>query len=419
MKHMDALSRLALILLLVAGSAGVAAAGDEASVPPEDALWQAAGNAYAHGTDKSAAMQQYRLFVQTYGDSPRAASAQYMVGECYHAVGDWEGALREYDAVGGRKGRDEYLEASVLLRTGECMFNLGRFDEAVETYTRLIDKYDDTFLLAEGLYELGQTYIVQGNWLRLEEAYRELLERRPGYADLQEVKFALGLFAFHDGRYDEACAYFEQVPSDRGLFFLGRTLEETGQYILAIQRYKAVLRRYADSPLADDVAFSIAEAFYHSGQNTVAVRSYHDFLENYPRSPFVPNARYKIACVTFREGRFDESMRQLEQIVQGFPDATVVAYAQYLIGDCCLKLDRPSEAIFAWTDVIKRFPESTVASAAMHKVVYAYSQEENFGQAVVLADEFLDRYPGDPLAPRVRVLKGFCHFQLEEYNIYF
>jgi len=405
-----------LVVCLAFVAAPVVLAAEPPLVPPEDALWAAAGQAYAGGTDKSAAMQQYRLFVQTYGGSPRAAAAQFMLGECYQAAGDWEGALREYAAVGGRSGRDAYLEASVLLREGECLFNLGRYDDAVAKYTRLVSKYDDTFLLAEGLYELGQAYIVQGNWLRLEEAYRELLERRPGYADLQEVKFALGLFAFHDERYEDARAYFEQVPSDRGLYFLGRTLEETGQYILAIQRYKQVLRKYADSALADDVAFSIAEAFYRSGQDDVAVRSYRDFLEQFPQSPFVPNARYKMACVTFRGGRYDESMRQLAQIVQGFPDSKVAAYAQYLIGDCCQQLGRPSEAIFAWTDVVKRHPASTVASAALHKVVYAYAQEQNYGQAIVLADEFLGRYPGDPLAPRVRVLKGFCHFRLEEYK---
>ena len=35
-----------------------------------------------------------------------------------------------------------------------------------------------------------------------------------------------------------------------------------------------------------------------------------------------------------------------------------------------------------------------MASAAMHKIIYAYTSEENYGQAIVLADEFLDRYPG-------------------------
>jgi TolA-binding protein len=405
-----------LLLGAWAASAGAAEAPEKSAVPGEAALWAAAGQAFADGQDKSAAMQQYRLFVQTYGKSPRSAGAQFMLGECYFAAGDFTGALGEYEQVSGRKGADEYLKASVLLRQGECYYNLGQFDEAIGRYDRLIEKYDDTFLLSEGLYEIGLTYIVEGNWLKLRDVYRELLERRPGYGEKPQVKFALGLFAYQEERYDEAIAYFSEVPSDRGLYYLGRCLEDTGQYILAIQRYRQVLRKYPDSPLADDVAFSVADAFYRSGQNSVAVRSYRAFLEQYPDSRFVPNARYKMACVTFNEGRFDESVRQLEEIVAMFPDQEISGYAQYLIGDCYMELGRSAEAIFAWTDVIRRFDQSRVASAALHKVVFTYADEQNYGQAIILANEFLDRFPGDGLAPRVRVLQGFSHFQLAEYR---
>jgi len=404
------------LLLLTAPSATAKEAPAEREVPTENALWEAAGQAYAHGTDKSAAMQQYRLFVQSYGKSERVAQAQFMLGECYFAAEDYAGALAEYKDVSGRKGADDYLKASVLLREGECFYNLGRFEEAIAKYDRLIDKYDDTFLLAEGLYEIGLSYIVEGNWLKLSNVYRELLERRPGYAEKPQVKFALGIFAYHEKRYDEAIAFFSEVPSDRGLYYLGRCREDTGQYILAIQHYRQVLRKYPDSPLADDVAFSVAEAFYRSGQNSVAVRSYRDFLEKYPDSRFVANARYKMACVTFNEGRFDESLRQLEEIVRTFPGEEISGFAQYLIGNCYMELGRKSEAIFAWTDVVKGFGETRVASAALHKMIFTYTSEENYGQAIVLANEFLDRFQGDVLSPRVRVLQGFSHFQLAEYK---
>ncbi len=407
---------LALTLVLTAGAGRAEETHPERAVPSEGVLWEAAGQAYANGQDKSAAMQQYRLYVKTYGKSPRAAQAQFMVGECYFATGDFTGALKEYREVGGRKGADDYLKASVLLRQGECLYNLARYDEAIEKYDRLIDKYDDTFLLAEGMYEIGLAYIVQGNWLKLGKVYRELLERRPGYAEKPQVKFALGLFAYQEQNYEEAIAHFEQVNSDRGLYYLGRCLEDTGQYILAIQRYRQVLRRYPDSPLADDVAFSVAEAFYRSGQNAVAVRSYRAFLEKYPESRFVPNARYKMACVTYNEGRFDESLRQLEEIVRLFPGQSISGHARYLMGDCHLQLGRRAEAIFAWTDVVKQFGETRVASAALHKVVFSYTAEQNYSQAILMANEFLDRYPGDALAPRVRVLQGFSHFELGEYR---
>ena len=417
--------RNTFVTILLAGVAigtlcvGMATATEperERAVPNETALWEAAGEAYAAGTDKSAAMQQYRLFVQSYKGSEKSSQAQFMLAECYFAVDDYERALNEYERVKSYKGVDDFLRASVLLRTGECHYNMGDFEVAIDTYNRLIKKYDDTFLLAEGLYEIGLAYIVDGNWYKLRQVYTELLERRPGYKELPQVKFALGLFAYQEKRYEEAVGYFERVDSDRGLYYLGRCLEDTGQYILAIQRYKQVLRQHPESPLADDVAFSIAEAFYRSGQNTVAVRSYRSFIESYPESSFVPNARYKMACVTFRESRYDESIRQLEEIVLLFPEEMICAYAQYLIGDCYMLLDRSAEAIFAYTDVIKRFGESQAASAALHKIVYAYTQEGNYGQAIIMAHEFYDRFSGDPLAPRVRVLQGYSHFQLDEYR---
>ncbi len=401
--------------MLVLWASG-AIAGVEREVPPEDALWVAAGEAFENGEDKSSAIMQYRLFVESYKKSDRSAHAQFMLAECYFSIGDYEQAIREYGRVEKFKGRDEYLEASVLLRVGECQFNSGNFDEAIERFNRLIKKHDDTFLLAEGLYEVGLAYIVDGNWMKLQAAYQDLLETRPGYLDLPQVKFALGIFAYHDQRFEEAIAYFEQVSSDRGLFYLGKSLEDTGQYILAIQRYKQMLREYPDSPLSDDASFSIAESFYRSGQNSVAVRSYRAFIDGYPQSPFIPNARYKMACVTFREGRYDESIRQLEEVCQAFAGEMVCAYARYLVGDCYMQLGASAEAIFAWTDVVRDFGESRVASAALHKIVYAYAVERNFGQSILMAEDFLRRFSGDQLEPRVQLLRGFSHFQLEEYE---
>lgn len=403
--------------LLCAVLIGSAQAVEELEVPSEDALWRAAGKSFQHGEDKSAALQQYRLFVDSYGGTDRAAEAQYMIGECYFAIADYETALIEYDRVEDRKGRDDYLDASVLLRMGECYFNMGQFDKALTKWSKLLQKHEDSFLVSEALYSSGLAYIVQRNFLKLKMVYQRLLEARPGYGEMPQVKFALGLFAYTEKRYEEAEEYFSEVDSDRGLYYLGRTLEDTGQYILAIQRYKQVLRQYPDSPLRDDVAFSIADAFYRSGQNDVAVRSYREFLEDFPDSPFVPNARYKMACVTYQEGRYDESIRQLREICNSFGDDMVCAYAGYLIGDCYMHLGDRANAIFAYTDVLKKFEETSVASAALHKIVYAYVEDGNHAQAIQLAKEFEKRYPGDPLLARVRVLQGYSYYMLEHNNL--
>lgn len=407
----------AIAFALLLAAVPVLGADQENLVPSEDELWIAAGRSFTEMEDKAAAMQQYQLFLNEYDDSPRAAAARFMLAECYFLSGDSHGALGEYDKVGGHSGCDRYMAASVLLRRGECLFNLERFDEAVATFGRLLEDYSDTFLEGETLFDLGQTYVITGDWEGLERDYERLLEARPGYRDLPAVKFALGVLAYQAERYEEAIALFEYVKSDRGLYFLGRCYEATGQYILAIQRYRQAQRRFPDSPLREDISFSIADAFYNSGQDRIARRSYKGFIEENPESRHVPVALYKLACIAYRENAYNDCIRQVEDLIEAYPSAAICAEANYVAGLSFMALDRPSNAIFSFTEVFKRHPENPVASAALHKIVYAYATEQNFDQAILMAEQFFRLYSGDHLEARVRVLKGFSHYRLEEYDL--
>jgi len=415
MRPTQSVRYLCLMILLFATFAQ--AANEEQIVMSEEALWAAAGETYGADQDKSVALQQYQLFLNRYGGTKRAARAQFMIAECYFENGDFETAMREYAKVEKRKGKTDYLKASALLRKGECQYNLERLPEALETFTFLADKYGDTFLNAEALFAAGQVQAAMENWRGVAKTYKRLLEDRPGYSDLPRVKFALGLYAYVEGDYDVAADHFKDIKSDLGLYYLGRCLEASGQYILAVQRYRQSLRLYPDSHLSDDVAFSVGEAFYNSDQNKIALRSYRDFLEEYPDSRFTPLARYKEACVHYRTENYQECIRKLEGLCGDMTGEPICAPSYYLTGSAYMELGRNSHAIFAYTEVVRGYPESELASAAMHKIVYAYSHELNHPQAILMAREFLDLFPGDELAARVQVLKGFSHMELKEYDL--
>ncbi len=406
-----------LLLATLLFVAPAVAAEQEQLVMSEEALWSAAGETYAVDEDKSVALQQYQLFLNRYKKSQRAARAQFMIAESYFVNGDYETALREYARVEKRKGKNDYLKVSAMLRMGECQYNLDRLPLALQTFTLAAEKYGHTFLHAEALYALGQVQAAMQNWRGLSKTYKRLLEDRPGYRDLPRVKFALGLYAYVEGNYETAAEHFAEVKSDLGLYYLGRCLEASGQYILAVQRYRQSLRLYPDSHLSDDVAFSIGEAFYNSDQNKVALRSYRDFLEEYPDSRFTPLARYKEACVHYRMTNYGECIRKLDGLCEELAGEPICAPSHYLMGTAYMEMGRTSHAIFAFTEVVRGYDDSELASAAMHKIVYAYAHENNHPQAILMAREFLDLFPGDELVARVQVLKGYSHLELEEYDL--
>lgn len=397
--------------------APVLAAEGEQMVMSEEALWSAAGETYVGDEDKTAALQQYQHFLNRYEKSRRAARAQFMIAECYFVNGDYETALQEFSQVEKRKGRNDYIRASAMLRMGECQYNLDRLPEAMQTFTLVAEKYGHTFLEGEALFALGQVQAALQSWRGLSKTYQRLLEDRPGYRGLPRVKFALGLYAYVEGDYETAAEHFAEVKSDLGLYYLGRCLESSGQYILAVQRYRQCLRLYPDSHLSDDVAFSIGEAFYNSDQNRVALRSYKDFLEQYPDSRFTSIARYKEACVLFRMEEHTDCIRKLEDLCDELAGEPICAPSHYLIGTAYMQMGRTSHAIFAFTEVVRGYDDSELASAAMHKIVYAYAHEKNYPQAILMAREFLDLFPGDDLVARVQVLKGWAHMELQEFDL--
>lgn len=64
----------------------------------------------------------------------------YNIGRCYGDLGEWARALTNYENTlqGGDRGRD----ASVQMRIGQCLVELGRFDEARQHLERFIQVAD-------------------------------------------------------------------------------------------------------------------------------------------------------------------------------------------------------------------------------------------------------------------------------------
>jgi TolA-binding protein len=406
---------MAILALMVLVAMPLVAQEDQI-VPDEQVLWETIGVSYSDG-DYSTAIQQLQLYLGPYHKSQRSAEAQFMLAESYFNIGDYSLAIEQYGAVHKRKGGNKYLEASVLLRTGECYYNQGNYKIAFEKFEKLLKKHQDSFLIGETLFSIGQTSLATGNWDKLERVYRKLLEERPGYTNLPNVKLALGLFEYQAENYEDAIVWFKEVPTDFGLYYHGRCYEESGQYILAIQKYRQALRRFPDSPLTDVISFNIAEAFYDSNQNKVAEKSYKKFLKNYKDNRFVADARYKLACISYRNQKWEECVRRVEEVKSEQVGNHLLIEACYLAGLAWMEHGSNSHASFEFTEVVRRAPGSKIASSALHKIIYALSDEQNWAQTILIADEFLAKYSGDELEPRVQILKGFSHFKMEEYEL--
>jgi tol-pal system protein YbgF len=89
------------------------------------------------------AASAFKEFLVAFPDSELVDNAQYWLAESYYASGDYEQALRDFQAV-----IDQYPRSSkvpdALLKMGLCNYSLRRWDAARETLTRVQLDYAET-----------------------------------------------------------------------------------------------------------------------------------------------------------------------------------------------------------------------------------------------------------------------------------
>ncbi len=382
----------------------------------EEDLFLSASRKYREEEDKTQALRQYWLFLQSYARSSYAPQAQYMVAECLFQKGDYQGAIREYKRARGYPSQDEFTSTSILLRMGEAYFNLKDYDHALNCFNRLIKDHSKSFLVPEALYGKVECQILLGKWEKAEKSLQKLVQLRPAYEKTAKISFLKGLLLYHQERYEEALKSFELVPEDRGIYYCGRCLENLGEFLPAVQKYKTVLDQFPRSNLADNASYSIGESFWKAGQFSLATESLERMIAQYPHSPYAPYAYYLLACVLYQSERYEEAIDLLYPLPQRYPQSPAIPFVQYLIGNSFLALDRLDDAIFNYTKVAKSSPDEEVAAAAQHKICWCRGKKGEFVKLIISAEEFLRRFGGDRLAGRVNLLRGTSYLKLRRFK---
>lgn len=151
-----------------------------------------------------------RLFDDS--DNPQIkASANLALADYYFEEQRYEEALERYSAVRKSNPEDEWLKEESLLKTGECLSLLMRYEEAVSLYDELLDGKASRRLKYISRIERG---IVLMELSRYEEAltsFKKLLEDG-AFVDLfPRVELQAGRCERKMGRYDEARKRLERL----------------------------------------------------------------------------------------------------------------------------------------------------------------------------------------------------------------
>jgi len=118
------------------------AAVDSTGGADPEAMYQAAYSDYLAGRF-DLARAAFAEYLRRYPDTEVSDNAQYWIGECLYATGDFAGAIAEFERVSQKHPKGDKVPAA-LLKTGVAYSRLRNMDEAKRYYQKVIQRFPKT-----------------------------------------------------------------------------------------------------------------------------------------------------------------------------------------------------------------------------------------------------------------------------------
>jgi peptidoglycan lytic transglycosylase len=242
----------------------------------------------------------------------------------------------------------------------EALALLRRLDPAFELSAR------EHVARAEKLSERG----------RPDPAIAELDAVEPGKGGVSagELAHVRGTTLFKARRYPDAVDAFRRAIALGGPatgddeYSLARALSRADRDEEALAAYRALAKKHAKSPRADDALYAVGRLLFLLGHDDDADKAYADYLRRFPKGKNRNEARYERALAQLASGKAKEARAALAQLASGAEPAELArlreleAVAASEAGDL-----KGAEKLFR--DVIRTHPLSWPASVARSRLL--------------------------------------------------
>ena len=255
--------------------------------------------------DYKGALTTYKQFIEKYPSGSDSVSASYKSALCREKMGDIPGAVASLRSIWltspaagvAEKAEDDLKRlakggatvtphtAEELFKRGLTLFDLGKYDKALSTFTTIPKEAQSEDLSVRITVKSGQT-----------------LAKARRYKEAERVLAGLDHRTLRRGVAEEA------------LYWLGRSLDHNGKDDEAVAVYLQLADQYPNSELADNAlmdAALIRGSQKKSGEKTALLNR---LLASYPESNQRQNALWALAWDSYRNRAYANAVEQFRKL---------------------------------------------------------------------------------------------------------
>jgi len=117
-----------------------------------------------------------------------------------------------------------------------------------------------------------------------------------------------------------------------------------------------------------DVLYNNALRDYNAGRYDLAIQQFQQYVQYYANTDLAGNAQFYIADIEYRQGNYDAAVKDYNKVLEQFPSGNKAASAQLRKGYALLELGQREAGIRELNSLIQRFPRSIEATQARERL---------------------------------------------------
>lgn len=412
------------------------------------------------------------LYEKQTNDNNSTEKIQYLRGESYNLLANWDMALNYFNAFLETFYNSPY-EDYVRLGAGWAHLNVTNYKESIEHYQVIIDKPDDDILdkLIKPMALLYKTVALKRSG-DIEGAKKELqsLSIKADYPYMSLILLELGQIYYEEGNYDQARKTLERADREsmdgsvsvRILLLLGATNIELKRWDRAISNYSQAenlaknsspifmphykwylgearfkqaialinIHRSAEAipllvtflgdntkdPRKDEAVFWLAESYFRTDLLENAIKTYSNLLSEFPSTKRREEALYGLGWSYFRLKKFSQSSETFDQMIREFPKTKFGVEVLARQGDGYYLARNYRAAAISYEKAKNKDPQSEEGQYSAFQLCDALYRQGSYEAAITQSMDFVRRYPSSNYAANSLYLIGWIRFQQNKYK---
>jgi tol-pal system protein YbgF len=145
-------------------------------------------------------------------------------------------------------------------------------------------------------------------------------------------------------------------------------MQAAQQSLAAQQSQQAQQQKEAMNVPPPDVLYNNALRDYNGGNVDLARQEFSDYVKNYANTDLAGNSFFYLAELDYRAGNYPQAIQGYDQVLQAFPDGNKAASAELKKGFAQIESGQKDAGISTLRHVLQRYPRSNEAAQAKDRL---------------------------------------------------